>query len=227
MAKLIPAPTSSVVTTVTFTTTQTWTSPIGVVNLITVVGKGADGVAAVPPTYSGDVLRNGTVSFAVGLQHTGSNSPYGYGNTPGGFDWSALQNDAPNAASTINLGGSGSTYGYLISVYGTEYHVDINTVTYTNAITGSAYVTNSAGWQTSGLIADFDSGFSLVWWYELGTYSGGSGATTGASTTGFGKTFSGGIGVTAGTTTYNNVVITASTGYPLVVPSGGYITITY
>jgi hypothetical protein len=225
MAKLI-APVSNSVTSVTFTTSQTWTSPVGVTNLITVVGKGADGTAAVPPTYDGDVPRIGTVTVILGFNSTPS-SPYGSGNTPGSWSWAASQNDAPTCASTINLGGSGSVNGYIITQYGTEYHYDFTTITYTNAITGSATVSTDAGWKTSGLVVDGDNGTSYVHWAELGSYSGGSSATTGANTTGFSKTFSGGVGVTATTTTYNNVTITASTGYPLVVPSGGYITITY
>lgn len=52
-------------------------------------------------------------------------------------------------------------------------------------------------------------------------------ATTGASTTGFGKTFPGGTGGAATPVTYNSVAVTPGASYPLVIPSGGSITITY
>lgn len=52
-------------------------------------------------------------------------------------------------------------------------------------------------------------------------------ATTGASTTGFGKTFVGGTGGAATPVTYNNVAVTSGASYSLVIPSGGSITITY
>lgn len=52
-------------------------------------------------------------------------------------------------------------------------------------------------------------------------------ATTGASATGFGKTFPGGTGGAATPVPYNNVAVTPGASYPLVVPSGGSITITY
>lgn len=52
-------------------------------------------------------------------------------------------------------------------------------------------------------------------------------STNGANTTGFGKTFAGGVGTNATPVTYNNVPLTSGATYNLVVPAGGYITITY
>lgn len=53
-------------------------------------------------------------------------------------------------------------------------------------------------------------------------------ATTGASTTGFGKTFPGALGnVAPAVTSFQNVAVTPGTGYPIVVPTGGSLTITY
>lgn len=51
--------------------------------------------------------------------------------------------------------------------------------------------------------------------------------TTGASATGFGKTFAGGYGGAASTVTYNNVAVTPGTSYTIVVPSSATIQITY
>lgn len=51
--------------------------------------------------------------------------------------------------------------------------------------------------------------------------------TTGASTTGFGQTFVGGTGGAATPSTVTNVAATAGASYPLVIPSGGSLSITY
>lgn len=52
-------------------------------------------------------------------------------------------------------------------------------------------------------------------------------ATTGASTTGFGKTFPGGSGGAASLTNFANVPVTPGASYAIVVPAGGTLTITY
>lgn len=57
--------------------------------------------------------------------------------------------------------------------------------------------------------------------------SGTSAATTGASATGFNKTFPGGFGGPAGLTTHLNVPVTPGEPYEIKVPTGGSITITY
>lgn len=52
-------------------------------------------------------------------------------------------------------------------------------------------------------------------------------ATTGAATTGFGKSFPGGTGGAATPVTYTNVALTPGEKYNLSIPSGGSITIAY
>jgi hypothetical protein len=51
--------------------------------------------------------------------------------------------------------------------------------------------------------------------------------TTGGNTTGFGQTFAGGYGGPAQAQTVSNVGVTPGGQYPIVVPSGGSITISY
>jgi hypothetical protein len=63
--------------------------------------------------------------------------------------------------------------------------------------------------------------------YDFTQHSTSNPPTTGASTTGFGKTFPGGTGGAATPVTYNNVAVTPGASYKLVVPAGGSITITY
>jgi hypothetical protein len=52
-------------------------------------------------------------------------------------------------------------------------------------------------------------------------------ATTGASTTAFGKTFPGGTGGPASTTTFNSISISPGASYPISIPAGGSLTISY
>lgn len=52
-------------------------------------------------------------------------------------------------------------------------------------------------------------------------------ATTGASASGFGKTFPGGVGGPASLTSFTDVAVTQLASYQLTVPVGGSITITY
>lgn len=52
-------------------------------------------------------------------------------------------------------------------------------------------------------------------------------ATTGASTTAFGKIFPGGVGGPAPLTTFNDVAVISGSSNSLAVPSGGTLTFTY
>jgi len=64
--------------------------------------------------------------------------------------------------------------------------------------------------------------------YEVDSYiKDSSPATTGASATGFGKTFPGGIGQAATQVSYSNVAVTGGQNYTLAIPAGGSITLTY
>lgn len=64
--------------------------------------------------------------------------------------------------------------------------------------------------------------------YSYSTYTGASHAsTTGASTNAFGKTFPGGNGGAGTNTTFTNVAVTSGSSYPITVPTGGTLTISY
>lgn len=225
MAKLITG-TAVAGTSVTFTTNQTWTSPVGVTNLLTVVGKGQDGAPATTGYYDPSTERSANIISVAGL--SGPNPYVGVGlNGTGTADWATHQNTAPNAATTLNTGGTGTVQATVFWQYSDGFHYVYSNVSYTNAIPSSAKVYTGSGWRTSGPILAGQDGLQGVTWLEQGAYHPATSATTGASTTGFSKTFAGGVGVSATSTTYTNVAITASTGYPIVVPTGGYITITY
>lgn len=66
------------------------------------------------------------------------------------------------------------------------------------------------------------------WCYYHTFYSGNTEATTGPSTTAFGKTFPGRTGAgTAANTTFTDVPVVIGQSYNIVVPSGGSLTIQY
>lgn len=219
MARLITAP--SVGTTVTFTTSQTWTCPAGVTNLITVVGKGQDGTPAVAGGYGPATHRTTTVAVVQGVDAS-SGLP-----KPTFWSWGSSQSDISAIRDQINVGGSNSYTSYSINQYNDGYLKFTVTTTWTNAVPGSATTSTSAGWKTTGSVLVDDYGVLTAVWDELGTYSAGTAATTGSNTTGFSKTWNGGVGIPATSTTYTNIAVTPATGYPVVVPTGGYISITY
>lgn len=71
------------------------------------------------------------------------------------------------------------------------------------------------------------SGYTTCYYYLVNSRTVTIPATTGASTTAFGKTFAGGTGGAATPVTYNNVALTPGQSYGLVVPTGGSVSITY
>lgn len=219
MAKLITAP--SVGTTVTFTTTQNWTCPAGVVTLLTVVGKGQDGTPATAGGYGPVTHRTATVAVVQGLDGLIGSVKTHF------WSWGASQSDISAIRDQINVGGSGSYTSYSITQYTDDYTKTTVTTTWTNSVPGSAATSVSAGWKTAAPVAVDDYGVLTATWDERGTYSAGTAATTGSNATGFSKTWNGGVGVAATSTTYYTITVVPATSYPVVVPTGGYISITY
>jgi len=139
----------------------------------------------------------------------------------GNATWDALQGLAPAVANMLNNGNSSSYDRYAIDVWpdGTNTFQAFDTFI-SSYIRGTAVATTSAGWKTSGPIQN--SASSSV------TYKRESPATTGASATGFGRTFAGGqYGQPTPTTTFNDVPVTPGQQYQLRIPAGGSITISY
>lgn len=208
-------------TTQTFSSSTTFTTPAGVTNLQSVVGKGQDGTPATAGTYGPSIHHSALVARVQGFDDDGGATSARF------WSWGSSQADISAIRDQINVGGSGSYTSYNIDQYNNGYLKFAVTTSWTNVSPSSAYTTLSAGWKTTGGVLPGDYGTLTVDWEELGPFTSGTPATTGSNTTGFGKTFTGGVGGTAATTTYTNVAVTASTAYTIVVPSGGYITITY
>lgn len=194
--------------TLTYNANATVVIPVGVTMLNTVTGKGVNGTSSATVGDSYGVIN---VSYRTDTS-TGS----------GNVNWNGLQSQAPAVAADLNADGSASWTYYIMNVWpdGTNSFQFEIPITVTDAIPGSASVTYSGGWQTSGAITS--SGSARVTW--LRNVPG----AAGADASGLGFTFSGGApGAVAPSVTHNNVAVTPGGSYPLVVPSGATIQITY
>lgn len=167
------AASNPVLVTRTFTSSQSFTVPFGVSNLVTASGDGADG----NPGYYG----------------------------PNGYQETITHNYTRRDGSGVDV-----VSGTLSPVYGEPKPADYYEPHITFSMSDSTVYSGD----------DIYHSFSTV----PGVYTP---ATTGPASTGFGKTFPGGVGVPASTTSFTNVAVTGGSSYPLVVPSGGSITITY
>jgi hypothetical protein len=183
----------------TFTADTTWVAPTSTYQLETLVGQGQAGGLSVS-------------ILAVNVFYVGSGS----GNGPAANDWSNVQPVAAAALSTVNGGGSGSYSALTLFKYadGTESIVSTATA-YNNAVAGSAAISYDTGWHTSGPITN--SGSANIIYTR----------SNGADATGFGQTFAGGIGGPATPVSLTNIAIAPGASYPLTVPAGSSITITY
>ena len=201
--------------TQTFTSSGTFVVPVGVSNLISVVGKGQDGS---PVTWLSDdrVLVNvyrSVYSFAL--------SPWA---------WIGASVQAQSLLDAINVGAPNERIitiqpkRFDTSVYNTSYQgpYDEYGGPFSETIRGTW--TKVGTWPTVSAPNGFDSmvvyGFRVSGEFKNPT-------ANGLPSIGFGKTFSGGVGVPATPVTYNDVSVTPGGSYPVTVPSGGYITIVY
>lgn len=202
------------VVTETFTSNTTWVAPTSTNKIMRIEGKGRNGVA---PAYS---LTHTFSIYAV--TYTTSS----LGGTAGFKTWADMKAYLDLAISYVNVGGtSGASYtdAVLKQYYASSY--DLTTGSYPlpahdrAANTGS--ITYYGGAAASGSITS--SGYATVSYNYLdsGDY--------GPYSTAFSLTFFGGSPSvpTAPITVFTNVTVTPSTSYSIVVPSGGYIIITY
>lgn len=199
---------AGVLTTYTFPSgTSTWTAPTGVTNLISVVGKGANGVAAEwqynsPQIFTGDSCGGTSLSPTLA--------------------WSTALGQLDtmlSAANTITTNSAGqnatllTTYAYLWCNSANEWLLGsqfsdtglwrrTGTLSQNYGYTGN--VPTNAG---SNLYGSTSGGY--VEFYYTGR--------NGSDTTGFSLTFPGGTpsSTTAPTTTFSNVAVTPGTTYTI------------
>lgn len=191
----------------------TWTAPAGVTSLLTVTGKGQDGVAA----FWRDISSVPSSSLL----------PYWLADVPDtNFSSVDVESFAQSqwdlfpanpGAGTVNMSWECRRYqGYPSLIISETFGPYDIRCTGTKTKVGN-------GW---GSTYPPDPGFRPI--YEIG---GGIQFFTpqfdGANTTGFGYTFAGGVGAAATPTTYNNVAVTPGTTYTINSTGDGYIIIVY
>jgi hypothetical protein len=193
--------------TVTFNSNTAWVAPVGVNMLTSVVGRGGTG------TPSGTASTYVEVSI---IEYT----PFGTGPAGGNLRWEDVQGYSASVASDVNADGVATFSQGYAEVWPDGSNVANSfAASITDAIPGTASVSSRGGWSSSGAItADGTEGVS----YDYATPS-----TTGAVSTGFGKTFPGGVGGAGTPVTHNSVVVTPGSTYNIVVAAGGAVQITY
>ena len=219
MPHLFPFSSAKLIST-TYTGSQVATLPSNVRN-VTVSGKGAAGTPATSGGYGPSVARSQYATSVDYIFGNGSNT------TPGVWRWENVQDNGQQAADRINQGFKDFTRRDF-EQYDNGFKANVSTVGFSGTpIPGTAYTYTSDAWKLSGPIVPGDFAFMYVAWQEYGPYTPPQPATTGASATGFGKTFPGGVGGPASTTTYTDVAVVPGTNYTLTIPSGGSITVSY
>lgn len=193
------------ITTVTFNSSTTWVAPPGVTLLTTASGYGAAGTASNVITLDYAMI---TVTFRTDAS-TGA----------GNFDWTTESNYVDGVVADMNADGAASWTQYFIDVWpdGTNTITSTHPVSDSGNIAGSAYRTGPA----SGPATQTDR-IDMYVSYDAG-------GTSGAVSTAFSLSFPGGTPAvpTPSATTYNNVAVVPGTSYPIVVASGGAVTITF
>lgn len=212
---------------VTFTANGNWVAPTSVSNVASISGKGSNGVS--------DYIT-GLYSLIFGA----SPSPGPFSNPPYA-QWGDLYSEYTtaiaqlNAASLPNWGPSSIIVSDIRFISPTDYWSGSPTTYNLSGVYLTSYSTSTSGSpQTSGNITYSSlSGTFTFWGGGINGYAQGN---AGTASTGLGKTFPGGTytgtypngtGGTAPTTIFTNVTVTPGASYPIVVPSGGSVTIQY
>lgn len=212
--------------TVTFTANATWTCPAGV-SSVNLSGYGSAGLSdygavatypvfAVPEPDPNTQLPNPPYADWGSLFNNVASIAYDFSSAPGYFPSYAYD--------TFLVSVSGSYWGGFVS-YTADYS--------TTWVTGMSYTPDNNP-QTTGIItyAQLQNG-AAGWNISIHFVLPGN---AGTAATGFGDSFPGGvysgtypygIAIPPVTTTFANVAVTPTTGYPLVVPAGGSISISY
>lgn len=210
--------------TQTFYTSQTWVCPLDVIKINRAEGMGARGQAEIPGYYDPNVNKRIYITHVSAFDAAGPTNAV----TPGSLRWEDVQGSMYVALNKVNSGGTGTMLRYDFFDYTNGWASQQWSESYTNAVPGTGSLDFSAGWKTTGFIAYPDFAYAYLNWQERGTYHPPIPATTGASATGFGRTFPGSTGDVQPTiTAYTDIPVTPGTGYALSIPAGGFITITY
>ena len=209
--------------TVTLTSSTTWVAPVGVTNLVAVIGQGGSSTS----DYQGGIS---VANVSVSNSASGS----GANNLP--ISASSAYNTANICASVFNAGG----YRNASNAFEREFtFYSNNTFAWTDSNPwGSGtfpYYLVAGTWGLTGSPLSGNLSYPGSFSYAASgdvIYPG----SAGSSTTAFGYTFSGAsqvgsypnaTGQSATPVTYTNVAVTPGNSYPVTVASGGSVIIQY
>lgn len=196
----------------------TWTAPPGVTSILSLTGKGQNGVAA----------------YWAALE------PSGFGDAPGStlaIMWAGNENNVTPeevegfAQSQWDLFPQNSYSGEVYvewtkreyTNFNPPYYFEFGAAAIVRVIPGGYSKTKAGnGWGQTW--PPFPVGTA---YYNIGNIQYYVPQFNGANTTGFGYTFAGGVGAPATPTTYTNVPVTPGTTYTINSAGDGYITIIY
>lgn len=203
--------------TATFTSSSSWTAPIGVTNLTVLTGAGGTGTPFSEGWYNGNL---GFLAYS-----------YEWGGTEGTLNSAPTYLDVYND-STGTLSGLNSSTADRVVAFGPVlyYYNPSTTKTYTvfsgftsKRVRGT--IVQSVGpWDNRSTqpVRGIGNG-----WYIAGEEYFSSGPTTGDTTTAFGNSYAGGDGGAATPITTTNVSVTPGQTYGITVGAGGYVTFQY
>jgi hypothetical protein len=191
--------------TQTFTSNTTFTVPYGV-SRVNLSGKGQDGAAAVFASQTLDLFFCSLVSSSGGVPISAASAGSFGANQATLFDGAGVR--------TVNY--TSRNYQIDSSDLTAYYDTAISVIV---SGTGSASISTTSGNLTQ---ANSSTNYGR---YTIAVQQ--SPASTGADTTAFGKTFAGGVAGPATPASFTDVAVTENTAYPIVVPAGGSLTISY
>lgn len=195
--------------TVTFTSNGTWTAPVGVTLVTTLSGIGQNG----SPAFWGEFQPGSSQS----VSYVETSAPAGISSSTIEARAQAEWDKLPTSYTPDGVYASWTLWYYYVNRVD-EYARD-GIVRVKN---GFSKTKIGNGWGTT-----YTTPPSSYRNYAAGNLEQYYGETTGDSASALGYTFPGGVGGPATGATYNNVSVTPGTGYSIVVPSGGSVTIQY
>lgn len=213
-------------TSVTFTANGTWVAPAGVSTVVSASGKGAAGVSDYADVFTGQYY---------GLQSSGvqPNLPY----AQWGAIYGTYQTGLSQVSSRSYPGYGPPSFSYFDTIYvdtsdrwvrynfGTSDLSSIYVTGYSTSTVGSPLTSGNMTYANTGIISGWAININFI-----------AAGGTGAASTALGQTFPGGsytgsypngVGNAAVITTFTNIAVTPGTSYPIVVPSGGQVTLQY
>ena len=203
--------------TATFTSSGTWTAPVGVTNLTVLTGAGGTGTPA-----SEAWIYSNLGYIAYSLEWDGAlgavNSAPTYLQV---YDTSTATLAGLNP-STADRTVSWGPVRYLYNPTTTKTYAEFQNFS-TKRVRGTL-IQSSGPWdnRSNQPVLGIGNG-----WYISGEQYFSEPETTGGSSSAFGNTYAGGVGGAATPVTTNNISVTPGQAYSISVASGGYVTFQY